>query len=219
MTVTDRRSVDTPRGTARLEQHRAKRPWGTLALTHGAGGGIDAPDLQLLARRLPPQGISVALVEQPWRADGKRVASPPAWLDDGFRAVVSSLRQRTPLVVGGRSAGARVGCRTGRELGAVGVVALSFPLHPPGRPERSRAAELAADGLPVLVLQGAHDPFGAPAEFPPGPVVVPVPDADHSLRVPKRSSTSEHDAQVLLVEAVLDWIRSLLRCPGVRALP
>ena len=211
MTVTDRRSVETPRGTARLEQHRAKRPWLTLALTHGAGGGIDAADLQLLARRLPRHGINVALVEQPWRVDGKRVASPPPWLDDGFRAVVSSLRPRTPLVVGGRSAGARVGCRTGRGLGAVGVVALSFPLHPPGRPERSRAPELAAGGLPVLVLQGAQDPFGAPAEFPAGPVVVPVPDADHSLRVPKRSPTSERDVQVLLVESVIDWVRTLLR--------
>ena len=219
MTVTDRRAIETSRGTARLEQHRAKRPWVTLALTHGAGGGIDAADLQLLARRLPPQGISVALVEQPWRVAGKRLASPPDWLDDGFRAVVSSLRQRTPLIVGGRSAGARVGCRTGRGLGAVGVVALSFPLHPPGRPDKSRAEELAAGGLPVLVLQGARDPFGAPAEFPPGAVVVPVPDADHSLRVPKRSTTSERAVQLLLVDEVRDWVSSLLGRSGVCDLP
>lgn len=210
MTVTDLREIDTPGGTARLEQHRSKSPWATLALTHGAGGGIDAPDLQLLARRLPRLGISVALVEQPWRVAGRRVAGPPASLDVGFCAVVSALRVRTPLVVGGRSAGARVGCRTGRMMGAVGVVALAFPLHPPGRPERSRAAELVAAGLPVLVLQGTRDALGTPEEFPPLTSVVPVPDADHSFAVPRRSPTSVEDVQVRLVGALLEWVRLLL---------
>jgi predicted alpha/beta-hydrolase family hydrolase len=207
----ERRDVDTPRGTARIEQHRPSRPWATLALTHGAGGGVDAPDLQVLAGRLPRLGVTVTLVEQPWRVAGKRIAGPPVSLDEGFQAAVSSLRSRTPLFVGGRSAGARVGCRTGRGLGAVGVVALAFPLYPPGRPDRPRTAELDASGLPVLVVQGTRDPFGSPVQFPPHVRVVGVPDADHSLRVPKRAPTTVEDVESLLVESVVGWMRRRLR--------
>ena len=211
MTVTDRRVIETQHGRARLEQHRSKRPWATLALTHGAGGGIDAADLQLLARRLPPVGVSVALIEQPWRVAGRRIAGPPASLDEAYRVAVSALRMRTPLVVGGRSAGARVGCRTGRALGAAGVVALAFPLHPPGRPDRSRAHELTAGGLPVLVVQGTRDALGTPAEFPADTTLVAVSDADHSFRVRKRGPTSAAEVEVRLVDTVLDWLRALLR--------
>jgi predicted alpha/beta-hydrolase family hydrolase len=213
MSVTDRRVIETQHGRARLEQHRSKRPWATLALTHGAGGGSDAADLQLFARRLPPVGVSVALIEQPWRVAGRRIAGPPASLDEAYRVAVSALRMRTPLVVGGRSAGARVGCRTGRDLGAAGVLALAFPLHPPRRPERSRAHELAAGGLPVLVVQGTRDALGTPGEFPPDTTVVAVPDADHSFAVPKRASTTPADVERLLVETVLDWLRTLLQRP------
>jgi predicted alpha/beta-hydrolase family hydrolase len=118
----------------------------------------------------------VVLVEQPWRVAGKRIAPAPARLDTGWLAVLTRLLElaevedgaRLPLVLGGRSAGARVACRTARELGARAVCCLAFPLHPPGRPERSRASELAepsAAGTPVLVVQGERDPFGAPAEI------------------------------------------------------
>jgi hypothetical protein len=211
VTLVERRLVETPAGNARIEQHRPPSPWALLALTHGAGGGIDAPDLQVLARTLPRFGVTVTLVEQPWRVAGRRIAGPPGSLDEGYRAVVSSLRSRTPLFVGGRSAGARVGCRTGRGLGAVGVVALAFPLCPPGRPERSRADELSAHGLPVLVVQGARDPFGSPVQFPPRVSLVAVPDADHSLKVPARAATSVDDVDALLVESVLAWLRRRLR--------
>lgn len=207
MTLIERRSVETPTGTARIEQHRPPTPWALLALTHGAGGGIDAHDLQVLARALPRLGVTVTLIEQPWRVAGRRIAGPPASLDEGYKAVVSSLRSRTPLFVGGRSAGARVGCRTGRGLGAVGVVALAFPLYPPGRPERSRAEELSAHGLPVLVVQGGRDPFGSPVQFPPRVSVVAVPDADHSLKVPKRAAATAEEVDALLVESVLAWLR------------
>ena len=210
MTLIERRSVETPTGTARIEQHRPPTPWALLALTHGAGGGIDAHDLQVLARALPRLGVTVTLIEQPWRVAGRRIAGPLASLDEGYKAVVSSLRSRTPLFVGGRSAGARVGCRTGRGLGAVGVVALAFPLYPPGRPERSRAEELSAHGLPVLVVQGGRDPFGSPVQFPPRVSVVAVPDADHSLKVPKRAATTAEDVDALLVESVLAWLRRRL---------
>jgi predicted alpha/beta-hydrolase family hydrolase len=122
--------------------------------------------------------MRVALVEQPWRVKGKKVAEAPARLDQAWVDVLAELTG-TPLVVGGRSAGARVACRTADEVGADAVLCLAFPLHPPGRPERSRLPELAAVGVPVLVVQGDRDAFGVPA----GATLVP--GADHGFRVAK----------------------------------
>ncbi len=203
--MTDR-VIETPQGPARLVRRRSPRPRATLVLTHGAGRGIDAPDLAALAAGLPRRGISVALVEQPWRVAGRRIASRPEALDEGFVAVVNRLRPQTPMFVGGRSAGARVACRTGKGLGAVGVVALAFPLHPPGRPEKSRVDELFGSELPTLVVQGERDSFGRPAEFPPQQRLVGVPDADHSFAVPKRAATSVDQALSAVVDAVAAWI-------------
>lgn len=203
--MTDR-VIETPQGPARLVRRRSPRPRATLVLTHGAGRGIDAPDLAALASGLPRRGISVALVEQPWRVAGRRIASRPEALDEGFVAVVKRLRPQTPMFVGGRSAGARVACRTGKGLGAVGVVALAFPLHPPGRPEKSRVNELLGSELPTLVVQGERDSFGRPAEFPPQQRLVGVPDADHSFAVPKRAATSVDQALSAVVDAVAAWI-------------
>ncbi len=141
-----------------------------------------SPDLQVLAEALPLQGVSVLLVDQPWRVASRRVAPAPARLDEAWLAVVDTLPRDLPLVVGGRSAGARVACRTATTSGAIAVVALAFPLHPPGRPERSRAAELLASGVPTLVVQGRTDPFGRPEQMPAAPhlTVVGV-DGDHTL--------------------------------------
>ena len=147
----------------------ADRPRATLVLGHGAGGGTGTPDLLALGRALPGQGVSVVLVDQPWLVAGRKVAAPPPQLDLAWLAVVPALAVDGPLLVGGRSAGARVACRTARDLGAVGCVALAFPLHPPGRPERSRLPELVGAGVPTLVVQGGNDPFGGPAQFPDGP--------------------------------------------------
>ncbi|QSR25871.1 hydrolase [Nocardioides aromaticivorans] len=189
---------------------RARRPVVTLLLSHGAGGGIEARDLAALAAGLPGQGVNVALFEQPWRRAGKKVASPPATLDVGLRAAADALRVRTPLVVGGRSAGARSAARTARELGARGCLALSFPLHPPGKPEKSRLEELELAGVPTLVVQGERDPFGRPEEFPdplPGRTdLAVVPGADHGLAVPKRGPVSEDEAMAIVVESTLEWI-------------
>ena len=204
--MVDRRVIETPHGPARLVQRRATRPWATLVLTHGAGGGIEAPELYALGTRLPRRGVSVALVEQPWRVAGLRVASRPQVLDESFVTVVNRLRPQTPMFVGGRSAGARVGCRTGRRLGAVGVVALAFPLHPPGRPERSRADELLGTGVPTLVVQGDRDPFGRPKEFPPQQTLVEVPEADHGFAVPKRADLTRDEVIALIVDAVEAWL-------------
>lgn len=200
------RTLPTAHGDARLVTFRARRPVATAVLTHGAGGGIDAPDLVELAEELPRQGINVALLEMPWRVAGKRVAPRPAVLDECLRDVVNALRPRTPLVLGGRSAGARAAARSARSLGATGVLALSFPLHPPGRPERSRIDELESAGLPTLVVQGERDPFGRPEEFPEDVDLAVVPLADHALRVPRRGELSQDEAFGIVVEATLEWV-------------
>lgn len=177
--------VATQHGLARLHRiGRAEPGAPTLVLGHGAGGGVDAVDLQELAAAARAAGCAVVLVEQPWRVAGGRVAPRPAVLDACWQEAVRRLRPRGPLVLGGRSAGARVACRTAGPLGAAAVIALAFPLHPPGRPERSRAEELAACPVPLLVLQGDRDPFGTPEEIRaavPGIEVVPVPGGDHGL--------------------------------------
>jgi len=204
--MTVERLVPTPYGDARLVIRRANRPIATLVLTHGAGGGIDAPDLLRLARSLPRQDVAVTLLEMPWRVAGKKVAPRPAVLDECFTAVLDQLRPRTPLVLGGRSAGARSACRIARRSGARGVVALSFPLHPPGRPERSRLPELVGARVPTLVVQGGNDTFGTPEEFPPGIDLVAVPGANHSLKVPAAAPLTQDEALGIVFEATLEWL-------------
>lgn len=138
-----------------------------LLLGHGAGGGIEALDLAALAALLPTAGVAVARFEQPWRVAGRRLAGPPASLDRAWQPAVDAVLARfpgVPLVVGGRSAGARVACRCFAEP-ARGVLALSFPLHPPGHPEKSRIDELAAVRAPVALVSGDRDPFGRPDEL------------------------------------------------------
>lgn len=203
------RSVATPYGEGRLHTRRARHPVATLLLSHGAGGGIEARDLVALAGALPAQGVTVVLFEQPWRVAGRRIATAPATLDESLRAAADVMRVRTPLVVGGRSAGARSATRCARDLGARGCLALSFPLHPPGRPERSRLEELAGVGLPTLVVQGERDPMGRPEEFPGdlrGLDVAVVPDADHSLAVPARAEVTQDEALGVVVESTLEWL-------------
>jgi predicted alpha/beta-hydrolase family hydrolase len=200
------RLVATPKGDARLLVRRAKRPIATLVLTHGAGGGIDAPDLVRLARTLPQQDISVTLVEMPWRVAGKKLAPAPPIIDECFTAVLDNMRTRTSLVLGGRSAGARSACRIARRVGARGVLALSFPLHPPGRPDKSRLFELQGSRVRTLVVQGERDPFGTPEEFPGDVDLAVVPAADHSMKVPKSAPLSQDDALAVVLEATLEWV-------------
>jgi predicted alpha/beta-hydrolase family hydrolase len=198
--------VDTPYGPGRLVVHRARGGTGTLLLSHGAGNGIEARDLAALGAALPAQGFTVALFEQPWRVAGKRIASAPPTLDVGLEAAARSLRPRAPLVVGGRSAGARSAARCATRLGAAGCLALAFPLHPPGRPERSRVEELKGAGVATLVVQGERDPMGLPQEFPEGTDLAVVPAADHGLRVPARSPLTQAEALDLVVEVTLEWL-------------
>jgi predicted alpha/beta-hydrolase family hydrolase len=204
--VSDERIVTTPHGEARIVAHRARRPIATLALGHGAGGGIGAADLTRLAKRLPGQDINVFLIEQPYRRAGRKAPPPAKVVDEAFISIVGQMRIRTPLVVGGRSFGGRVACRTASELGASGVLTLAFPLHPPGRPDKTRVDELSAVRLPLLVIQGQRDPFGTPDEFPPLTEMAVVPDADHSFRVPKGAELTQTETLDLVVEAVLEWV-------------
>jgi predicted alpha/beta-hydrolase family hydrolase len=205
------RSIDTPVGEARVEISRGTSSRVTLVLGHGAGGGIDARDLKALADALPARGVTVIRVEQPWHVAGRRVAAPPPTLDVAWSAVVAELDVRGPLVLGGRSAGARVACRTAAALGAIGCLALAFPLHPPGRPEKSRLAELAGAGVPTLVVQGDRDAFGGPADFPADGsfLLGRVPFADHSLRVPASAPLTQREALDQVVQLADRWLRGL----------
>ncbi|MEU0966695.1 alpha/beta family hydrolase [Streptomyces sp. NPDC005917] len=203
--------VGTEAGDARITWYEARKARLVLAVGHGAGGGIEARDLQAIAAVLPEHGVTVALVEQPWRVAGKKVAPAPKTLDLGWRGVWPALAAPgLPVVSGGRSAGARVACRTATELGAVAVLALSFPLHPPGSPEKSRAGELLGAGVPTLVVQGGNDPFGKPAEFPAGDYeLVEVPYGDHGFAVPKRAGIEPERTVASITDAVTSWIATL----------
>ena len=196
--------IETPHGPARAYLHAVDEARGALVLGHGAGGGVQAPDLVAATKAANEEGFTVALVEQPYRVAGRRSPAPAKQLDAAWIAVVTHLKAKQladpPLVVGGRSLGARVACRTVDDTGAVAVLCLAFPLEPPrraGKPRQSRLAELDAVPMPVLVVQGERDPFGMP---PPGPNrnVVKVP-GDHGLKA---------DVDALAV-AVRGWL------PGV----
>ncbi len=179
------REVATTAGTARLRLSGPAAPSGLAVLGHGAGGGVDSADLLALAAELTALGFLVARVEQPYRVAGRRAPPAAAALDAAFQEAIGDLTSRfsgLPLVTGGRSLGARVACRTAGAVGARAVACLAFPLHPPGRPERSRLAELIGTAAPVIVVQGERDPFGGPGEFPDGLNLVAVAGADHALR-------------------------------------
>jgi uncharacterized protein len=156
--------IPTPHGPATVElDATAKKPSALLVLGHGAGGGVQAPDIVAVTKAAVAAGLAVARVTQPYRVAGRRSPAPAPQLDTAWTVVVEHLKETYdgPLIVGGRSSGARVACRTAKAVGADGVVCLAFPLHPPGRPERSRADELET-GIPTLVVNGSSDPFGVP---------------------------------------------------------
>lgn len=196
--------IDTPSGPARAHLHPAKDARGALVLGHGAGAGIDGPDLRAATEAATGDGFSVALVEQPYRVAGKRAPAPAKRLDEAWVTVIQHLRDHElaglPLVVGGRSLGARVACRTLPETGASAVLCLAFPLLPPRRgdkPPQSRLPELEAVNVPVLVVQGESDRFGMPPEGA-GREVVRV-RGDHGLK-------SDPEA---IAEAVGRWLAAL----------
>jgi predicted alpha/beta-hydrolase family hydrolase len=192
--------VETPHGPARVQFDLVSRAWAGLVLGHGAGGGVGAPDLVAAAAAAKGAGLTVALVEQPYRVAGRRSPAPAHQLDAAWIAVVERLQAKElrglPLIAGGRSSGARVACRTAGRTKAVGVLCLAFPLRPPGRAV-SRLDELDAVRVPTLVVQGSGDPFGIP---PAGKnrVIVEV-AGDHGLKKDIPALTA----------AVADWLETM----------
>jgi uncharacterized protein len=201
--------IGTSEGPARAEVERpaAGEPSFLLVLTHGAGGGVGSPDLLAVAGAASRLGGTVARVTQPYLVKGRRAPGSPDRQDAAWVELVAALRAAAgaglPLIQGGRSNGARVACRTARAVGARAVIALAFPLHPPGRPGQSRAAELAAAGTDVLVLNGERDPFGIPEGSGRTRVVV-LAGETHAL--------SRHPAET--GRAAGFWLRELLTQDG-----
>ena len=195
--------IDTVHGPARAELHHAPEGRAVLLLGHRAGGGIGAPDLVAAARGAHAANVHVALVEQPYRVAGRRAPAPAPQLDTAWLTVADELAKEffadLPLVFGGRSSGARVACRTAKEGQAVAVVCLAFPVHPPGRPDKSRQPELDAVEVPTLVVQGENDPFGRPTSAHHREIVL-FP-GDHSLK---------RDAQGIS-RTVEEWLDRILR--------
>jgi len=199
-------AIETPHGRAVAHIHAAADPAGALVLGHGAGGGVGAPDLVAVTGAAVALGISVALVEQPYRVAGRRSPAPARQLDACWIAVVQKLRAGElgglPLVAGGRSSGARVACRTAAATGAAGVLCLAFPLQPPRRQGKERApdrlSELEAVEVPVLIVQGEGDQFGMPPAAP-GREVAAI-KGNHSLRSDRQG----------LVDAVEHWLTGVV---------
>ncbi|CCH34809.1 alpha/beta family hydrolase [Actinosynnema sp. NPDC047251] len=196
-------TVDTPHGPARAELHCAPEGRAALLLGHGAGGGISAPDLVAATHAAVEAGVHVALVEQPYRVAGRRAPAPAGQLDTAWLAVAEDLGARwfdeMPLLFGGRSSGARVACRTAAEGQAVAVLCLAFPVHPPGKPDKTRLPELDAVDVATLVVQGENDPFGQPAAAHHREVVL-LP-GDHNLKADLEG----------LQRAVGEWLDRILR--------
>jgi len=197
------REIGTAHGLARAEVHCVPEGRAVLLLGHGAGGGIGAPDLVAAARGARAAGVHVALVEQPYRVAGRRFPAPALQLDSAWLTVAEELEKEffadLPLVFGGRSSGARVACRTAADGGAVAVVCLAFPVHPPGKPDKTRQPELDGVEVPTLVVQGDNDPFGRPAAAHHREVVL-FP-GDHSL---KRDATG-------ISRTIEEWLDRILR--------
>ena len=198
-----RAEIDTPYGPARAELHCAAEGGAAMLLGHGAGGGVGAPDLVAATRAATAAGVHVALIEQPYRVAGRRSPAPAKQLDAAWLAVAEDLGERwfqgLPLVFGGRSSGARVACRTAGDGGAVAVLCLAFPLHPPGKPDQTRAPELDGVEVPTLVIQGERDPFGRPKAAHHRELVLVT--GDHSLKAGIKD----------VGRAVEEWLGRVLR--------
>jgi len=203
--------LDTPHGSARAHLLPVESPVAGLVLGHGAGGGIESPDLVAAAEAARSAGFSVTLVEQPYRVAGRRSPAPARQLDMAWTSVILQLREGPlgglPILTGGRSSGARVACRTAGETDSIAVLCLAFPLHPPGHPEKSRLSELDAVRIPVLVVQGESDPFGTP---PAGPnrTVSRIPGT-HSL---KSSAAVAAPVSQWLKTVATDWTTRTVGC-------
>jgi predicted alpha/beta-hydrolase family hydrolase len=208
--MANEQSVSTPIGDARISWFEPPGPpRAVMVLGHGSATGVESADLQAIARVLPPRGIAVALVTQPYRLAARLHGSDEASLDMAWRHLwPTATALGLPVVAGGRSAGSQVACRTAKDLGAVGVVALSYPLLGPGS-----AKELLSTDLPVLIVQGGDDPYGRPDQFPPLPPtiqLVEIPFANHTFGVPMSRGIETATTLSTITSAVASWIDALL---------
>ena len=204
-TVRGVEEINTAAGPAHVVLEQPERPRFLIAATHGAGGSPDTADVLAVRDAARALGAATALVTQPYRVRGGRAPGSASRQDAAWVELIDALRRETarhgalPLVQCGRSNGARVACRTAREVGAAGVIALAFPLHPPGQPAKSRDQELRGAGTSVLVINGDRDPFGVPEPDELTNVVV-LAGETHAL--------SKHPAAIGV--AVTDWLNGLL---------
>jgi hypothetical protein len=213
--VRDVKEIMTAAGPAQIVLEQPERPAFLILLTHGAGGNPDTADVLAVRGAARELGAATALVTQPYRVRGARAPGSAAKQDAAWAELAEALRRETardgaglPLVQCGRSNGARVACRTAPQVGAAGVIALAFPLHPPGQPGKSRDPELRGAGTSVLVVNGERDPFGVPEPDEKTDVVI-LPGEAHAL--------SRHPAEV--GRAATAWLGALLspRTPRPRA--
>ncbi|MDX6223141.1 MAG: uncharacterized protein QOD91_2195 [Frankiales bacterium] len=214
----------TPVGRATLAVDVPPRPVTVLVLGHGAGGDIDAADLLAVRDAALPLRIAVVRLRQPYRVAGRRAPAPAGQLDQAFAAVLRGiddlpgLSGDLPVLVGGRSSGARVAARGALAGGAAGLLALAFPLSPPGRPEVSRLEELTGAGVPMLVVQGARDPFGTAQQLRQALAgtaaqVVEIADADHTFRTRRADPTTTGDSLASVAAAATSWLRGRVAQP------
>ena len=205
-------TVTIDQGNGRLTRYQSGNPRAQLALGHGFGGGINSRDLDAIAAVLPTTDIDVILVEQPWVVAGKKLAPAPSRLDAAWLQLVDKIDRDLPLFIGGRSAGARVACRTAIELEVAGVVALAFPLHAPGKSEASKADELLRPTQPLQVVQGTRDTFGTYDEIRKvigrrrNRWVAAIEGADHSFAVRKDNPLAQEESDLAIAEAVADFL-------------
>lgn len=208
----------------RLHISPATSPRAVLLLGHGASGKIDGADLLALSAALPDHGVTVLRHEQAWKVAGGPMRARPDQLDPGWQIAVRHVAEQwpdVPLLVGGHSAGARCACRGSANPDLprqAAVLALSFPLHPPGKPDRSRVDELSGVPVPVTVVQGERDTFGRADELvaalPAGwfdalqRCLVKMEGAGHDL-VPLKRVMSREAAMRVVVDAALDRVSAL----------
>lgn len=199
------------------------RALATLILAHGAGAPQSSTFMVAFAEALARRGCHAVTFNFPYTEQGRRMPDRAPTLEACFRDVIAAIRARPdlaagPLVIGGKSMGGRMASHLAAQGVAdlAGVVALGYPLHPPGRPEQLRAEHLARIRQPFLIVQGARDAFGTPEELRPAlaslgatATLNVVEGGDHSFKVPKRGPITQEEVFERVQDEIARWIGQL----------